>query len=138
LAQEAFVIAPPVTAWQGRSGRFRTVPRGTLTAQPRLDNVGSVSYRRPALGDDSQYGTQQVVAQFTDSANIALSGTYQKAFSWPAAARGTGYTATLRARSAAALTLAQEFLISPPGAARRGARQPEAGSRSRAAVVQIR
>jgi len=24
------------------------------------------------------------VAQFTDSANIALSGTYQKAFSWPA------------------------------------------------------
>ncbi len=40
--------------------------------------------------------TQQVVAQFADSTNIALSGNYQKVFSWPGTgAVGTSYTAVL-------------------------------------------
>src|SRR5439155_686256 len=62
--------------------------------------------------------TQQMVAQFADSANLALSGTYQKAFSWPATGTvGTGYTATLRATvGGVAKTLAQDnfSIIAPP------------------------
>jgi hypothetical protein len=56
--------------------------------------------------------TQQVVAQFADSTNIALSGTYQKVFSWPATgAVGTSYAAVLVATvNGIARILAQDGL----------------------------
>ncbi len=105
LAQEAFVIAPPVTRVTGTLAALpKQVPQGNpVTLSLAVTNVGF---------------TQQMVAQFADSANLALSGTYQKAFSWPATGTvGTGYTATLRATvGGVAKTLAQDnfSIIAPP------------------------
>jgi len=121
LAQEAFVIAPPVTRVAGTLGAIpKQVPQGNpVTLNLAIDNVGfGVITGVPLSVTIVNTATQQVVAQFTDSANIALSGTYQKAFSWPASgAVGTGYTATLRATiGGLAQTLAQDSfsIIAPP------------------------
>jgi hypothetical protein len=121
LAQEAFVIAPPVTRVAGTLGAIpKQVPQGNpVTLNLAVTNVGFGAVTGlPLSVTIVNTATQQVVAQFTDSANIALSGAYQKAFSWPATgAVGTGYTATLRATiGGVAQTLAQDSfsIIAPP------------------------
>ena len=121
LAQEAFVIAPPVTRVTGTLAALpKQVPQGNpVTLNLAVTNVGfGVIAGLPLSVTIVNTATQQVAAQFTDSANIALSGTYQRAFSWPATgAVGTGYTATLRATvGGVAKTLAQDSfsIIAPP------------------------
>ncbi len=121
LAQEAFVIAPPVTRVTGTLAALpKQVPQGNpVTLSLAVTNVGFGAVTGlPLSVTVVNTATQQVVAQFADSANIALSGTYQKAFSWPATgAVGTGYTATLRATvGGVAKTLAQDSfsIIAPP------------------------
>jgi hypothetical protein len=121
LAHEAFVIAPPVTRVAGTLGAIpKQVPQGNpVTLNLAVTNVGFGAITGLPLSVTLvNTTTQQVVAQFTDSANIALSGAYQKAFSWPATgAVGTGYTATLRATiGGVAQTLAQDSfsIIAPP------------------------
>jgi hypothetical protein len=113
LAQEAFVIAPPVTRVAGTLGAIpKQVPQGNpVTLNLAVTNVGFGAITGlPLSVTIVNTATQQVVAQFTDSSNIALSSAYQKAFSWPATgAVGTGYTATLRATiGGVAQTLAQD------------------------------
>ncbi len=121
LAQEAFVIAPPVTRVTGTLAALpKQVSQGNpVTLSLAVTNVGFGAVAGlPLSVSIVNTATQQVAAQFTDSANIALSGTYQRAFSWPATgAVGTGYTATLRATiGGVAKTLAQDSfsIIAPP------------------------
>jgi hypothetical protein len=121
LAQENFTVAPPVTRV---TGTLAAIPKQVPQGNPVTLNlaVTSVSFGAitglPLSVTIVNTATQQVVAQFTDSANIALSGAYQKALSWPATgAVGTGYTATLRATiGGVAQTLAQDSfsIIAPP------------------------
>ena len=120
LAQDSFVIAPPVTRVTGTLAALpKQVPQGnpvTLSLAVANKGFGAI-VGLPLSVSVVNTATQQVVAQFTDSANIALSGTYQRAFSWPATgAVGTGYTATLRATvGGVAQTLAQDsFSITAP------------------------
>ena len=121
LAQDSFVIAPPVTRVTGTLAAIpKQVPRGNpVTLNLAVTNAGFGAVAGlPLSVTIVNTATQQVAAQFADSASIALSGTYQKAFSWPATgAVGTGYTATLRATiNGAAQTLAQDSfsIIAPP------------------------
>jgi hypothetical protein len=121
LAQDSFVIAPPVTRVTGTlAATPKQVPQGNpVTLSLAVTNKGfGVVAGLPLSVTIVNTATQQVVAQFADSANIALSGSYVKAFSWPATgAVGTGYTATLRATvNGAAQTLAQDSfsIIAPP------------------------
>jgi hypothetical protein len=121
LAQDSFVIAPPATRVTGTLAAMpKQLPQGTpvvLNLAVTNKGFGPVT-GLPLSVTVVNTATQQVVAQFADSANIALSGTYQKAFSWPATgAVGTGYTATLRATiDGSAQTLAQDSfsIIAPP------------------------
>lgn len=121
LAQDSFVIAPPVTRVTGTLAAIpKQLPQGNpVTLSLAVSNKGfGVVAGLPLSVTIVNTATQQVVAQFADSANIALSGTYVKAFGWPATgAVGTGYTATLRATvNGAAQTLAQDTfsIIAPP------------------------
>jgi hypothetical protein len=121
LAQEAFTIAPPVTRVAGTLAAIpKQVPQGEAVALSAIvTNTGFGAIAGlPVTVTVADSATQQVVAQFSDLANIALSGAYQKAFSWSATgAVGTSYTATLRATvNGAAQTLAQDSfsIIAPP------------------------
>src|SRR5260221_7243879 len=95
LAQDAFTIAPPVTRVTAALTAAPTlVPQGVpVSLAANVSNAGfGVITGLPISVTVANSATQQVVAQFSDSANIALSGAYQRTFSWPATgAVGTGY-----------------------------------------------
>ena len=121
LAQVAFTIAPPATRVTGTLAAIpKQVPRGDpVTLSARVSNVGFGAIAGlPLSVTVANTATQQVVAQFTDSANIVLSGAYQRVFSWPATgAVGTSYTATLSATiDGSPRVLAQDgfSIIAPP------------------------
>jgi hypothetical protein len=121
LAQDSFVIAPPATRVTGTLAAIpKQVPQGgAVTLSARIANTGFGSIAGlPVSVTVANSATQQVVAQFGDNANITVSGTYLKAFSWLAAgAVGTSYTATLTAMiDGVARTLAQDSfsIIAPP------------------------
>src|SRR5260221_7763353 len=121
LAQDAFTIAPPVTRVTAALTAAPTlVPQGVpVSLAANVSNAGfGVITGLPISVTVANSATQQVVAQFSDSANIALSGAYQRTFSWPATgAVGTGYTATLSATvNGVVRTLAQDSfsIIAPP------------------------
>lgn len=121
LAQEVFMVAPPATRMTGTLAAIpKQVPQGDPVAlNLSVINVGFGAISGlPLSVTVTDAATQQVVAQFTDSASIALAGTYQKAFGWPVTgAVGTNYTATLTATvDGVARTLAQDSFtaIEPP------------------------
>jgi hypothetical protein len=121
LAQEAFTIAPPVTRVAGTiTAAPKQVPQGVPVAlSASVSNTGfGVITALPIQVTVANSATGQVVAQFSDSASIALAGTYSRAFSWPATgAVGTGFTVSLGATiNGVARTLAQDSfsIIAPP------------------------
>jgi hypothetical protein len=99
LAQETFTIVPAVTRV---TGTLAAVPKQARQGEPvalnlAVTNIGFGALTGlPLTVTVTNNANQQVVAQFADSANIALSGTYRKVFTWPATgAVGTSYTAEL-------------------------------------------
>jgi hypothetical protein len=121
LAQDAFMVAPPVTRV---TGTLAAIPKQVPQGDPVALNLAVINTGFGAISSlplsvtVTDAATHQVVAQFTDSANIALAGTYQKEFSWPVtSAVGTNYTAMLTATvDGVARTLAQDSftVIQPP------------------------
>jgi hypothetical protein len=120
LAQYPFTIAPPVVRVTGTLAAVpKEVPQGDPVAlNLAVTNVGFGAISGlPLTVTVADSATQQVAAQFGDSASIALAGTYQNAFSWPVTgAVGTIYTATLSATiDGVAQILAQDsFKVLPP------------------------
>jgi hypothetical protein len=121
LARDTFTIAPPVTRVAGTlAAAPKQVTQGaSVSLGASVSNVGFGAISGlPVTVTVASSATQQVVAQFSENVNIALSGTYAKAFSWPATgAVGTSYTATLTATvNGVARTLAQDSfsIIAPP------------------------
>ena len=101
LAQEPFTIVPAVTRV---TGTLAAVPKQARQGESVVLNLAVTNAGFGAIAGlpltvtVANNATQQVAAQFADSANIALSGTYQKVFSWPpTGAVGTSYTAALAA-----------------------------------------
>jgi len=121
LAQDSFTLAPPVTRVAGTLAAIpKHVPPGDPVALNLVvTNVGFGSITGlPISVTVVNSTTQQVVAQFADSAGIGVQQTYQKVFSWPATgAAGTNYTAMLAATvNGVTQTLAQDTfgIVAPP------------------------
>jgi hypothetical protein len=120
LAQYPFTIAPPVVRVTGTLTAVpKEVPQGDPVAlNLTVTNVGFGAISGlPLTVTVADSATQQVAAQFTDSAGIALAGTYQNVFSWPVTgAVGTIYTVTLGATiNGVVQVLAQDsFKVLPP------------------------
>jgi hypothetical protein len=121
LAQDAFTIAPPVTRVMGTlTAAPKQVAQGvpvSLNANIANTGFGTIT-GLPVSVTVVNAATQQLVAQFTDSASIAVLGSYARTFSWPATgAVGTTYTASLTATvNGVSRTLAQDTfsIIAPP------------------------